>query len=295
MRLLRVSSRARRRPCLPDFPGMRLSPGLWLGPPDSTSLPWRATRSTIAAAGLSSARTVPHRPDPTLVADVAPLPSWLSDTAWQGSPAPPASKGTQPDSPRTRGLALAMSASGPSGAPSPLAFPGRRTGRAVCQNPAGWPAEVAAMLRAVAMWVLPRPVRPQEARSPASRANASEHIPSRPQPSGRATLGQSKASSALGTGDLACRSGLAPFALSRRATSDPGIAVHAAACPGVAEARRASIVSPDTEGALAAPRKAACEAPRPELVCGMPATPLEQPRRPVAGAQVDLLAVIALA
>lgn len=36
-------------------------------------------------------------------------------------------------------------------------------------------------------------------------------------------------------------------------TSDPSIAVHAATCPGVAEARKASIVSPDMKSALAAP------------------------------------------
>jgi len=52
---------------------------------------------------------------------------------------------------------------------------------------------------------------------------------------------------------LACRSSLALFALSRWAISDPSIAVHAATCPGVTEARKASIVSPDMKSALAAP------------------------------------------
>lgn len=47
-----------------------LSSSLWLEPPNSTSLPWRAMRSTIAAASLSSAKTVPHLPDPTLAADM---------------------------------------------------------------------------------------------------------------------------------------------------------------------------------------------------------------------------------
>jgi hypothetical protein len=36
----------------------------------------------------------------------------------------------------------------------------------------------------------------------------------------------------LGTGNLACRSSLALFVLSRWAISGPGIAVHAATCPG---------------------------------------------------------------
>ena len=54
----------------------------------------------------------------------------------------------------------------------------------------GRPAEVAAIPRAVAMRVLPRPVRPQKTRSPASRTNASKSISSRPQPSGNATSGQ---------------------------------------------------------------------------------------------------------
>ena len=38
----------------------------WLVPSDSTSLPWWTTRSIIAAASLSSPRTVPHLPPPEL-------------------------------------------------------------------------------------------------------------------------------------------------------------------------------------------------------------------------------------
>ena len=60
-------------PYLPDFPSIRLSSSLWLGPPNSTSLPWCTTRSTIAAASLSSAKTVPYLPDSTLAADMALL------------------------------------------------------------------------------------------------------------------------------------------------------------------------------------------------------------------------------
>ena len=67
---------------------------------------------------------------------------------------------------------------------------------------------------------------------------------------------------------------------------------HLVAAPAVAEAREAPIVSPDMKRALAAPRKAACAASRPGLVCGMAATSLEQPRRPVVDAQVDLLVAL---
>ena len=52
---------------------MRGSPGLWLGPPNPASLPWRATRPAIAAASLSSAKTVPHLPDSTLVVNITLL------------------------------------------------------------------------------------------------------------------------------------------------------------------------------------------------------------------------------
>ena len=58
---------------LPDFPSIRLSSSLWLGPPNSTSLPWCTTRSTIAAASLSSANTVPHLPDSTLAVNMTLL------------------------------------------------------------------------------------------------------------------------------------------------------------------------------------------------------------------------------
>ena len=105
-------------------------------------------------------------------------------------------------------------------------------------------------------------------------------------------MDQSKPSTDLGTGNLACLSRRARFALSRCAISDSSIAVHAATWPGVAEARKAPIVSPDMKRALAAPRKASCAASRSELFCGMAVTSLEQSQRPVVDAQVDLLVVL---
>ena len=65
-KVFRLSSRPRPL-YLPDLPSMRLSSSLWLGPPNSTSLPWCTMRSTIAAASLSSANTVPHLENSTLV------------------------------------------------------------------------------------------------------------------------------------------------------------------------------------------------------------------------------------
>lgn len=53
---------------------MRGSSILWLGPPNSTSLPWCTTRSTMAAASLSSAKTVPHLLNSTLVVNITFLP-----------------------------------------------------------------------------------------------------------------------------------------------------------------------------------------------------------------------------
>lgn len=52
------------------------------------------------------------------------------------------------------------------------------------------------------------------------------------------------------------------------------------------------MVSPDMKSALAAPRKDAWAAPRSELVCGTAVASLEQPQRPVSGAQVDLPVVL---
>lgn len=49
------------------------------------------------------------------------------------------------------------------------------------------------------------------------------------------------------------------------------------------------MVSPDMNSALAASWKDAWAAPRSELACGTAIASLEQPRRPVVGAQVDLL------
>ena len=73
---------------------MRDSSSLWLGPPNSTSLPWCTTRSTMAAASLSSAKTVPHLLNSTLVVNITLLLSWLSDMTWYRSLAPSTSKGT---------------------------------------------------------------------------------------------------------------------------------------------------------------------------------------------------------
>lgn len=49
------------------------SSSLWLGPQNPASLPWRATRSTMAAASLSSAKTVPHLLNSTLVVTITLL------------------------------------------------------------------------------------------------------------------------------------------------------------------------------------------------------------------------------
>lgn len=57
----------------PPFPSIRESSSLWLGPPNSTSLPWCTTRSTIAAASLSSANTVPHLLNSTFVVNTTLL------------------------------------------------------------------------------------------------------------------------------------------------------------------------------------------------------------------------------
>ena len=51
----------------PPFPSISEFSSLWLGPPNSTSLPWCTTLSTMAAASLSSANTVPHLENSTLV------------------------------------------------------------------------------------------------------------------------------------------------------------------------------------------------------------------------------------
>lgn len=73
---------------------MRDSSSLWLGPPNSTGLPWRTTRSTMAAVSLSSAKTVPHLLNSTLVVNITLLLSQLSDMTWYRSLAPSTSKGT---------------------------------------------------------------------------------------------------------------------------------------------------------------------------------------------------------
>ena len=71
--VLRLRALARRRTYLPDFPSMREFSSRWLGPPNSTSLPWCTTRSTMAAASLSSANTVPHLLNSTLVVNTTLL------------------------------------------------------------------------------------------------------------------------------------------------------------------------------------------------------------------------------
>ena len=66
-KILRLRAWARRPPYCPDLPSMSEFYSLWLGPPNSTSLPWCMTRSTMAAASLSSANTVPHLPNSRFV------------------------------------------------------------------------------------------------------------------------------------------------------------------------------------------------------------------------------------
>jgi hypothetical protein len=145
------------------------------------------------------------------------------------------------------------------------------------------------MPRAVATWVSPRPVWPKDTRPSAAETRPGEGIPSRPQPSGDDAFAQSRPSAGFGAGRRAWRMRRGRFARPLCDISDPSIGVHAATCPGVAEAGKASIVSPDTRGARAEARKAAWAAPRSELVCGTAVTALEQPQRPVAGAEVDPL------
>ena len=124
-------------PYLPDFPSIRLSSSLWLGPQNSTSLPWCTTRSTIAAASLSSAKTVPHLPDSTLVVNITLLTSWLSDITWRSGLAPVHVEGHVAELVQDQQPRLATSASGLSSVPSRLALPSRGTSWTVCQNPAG--------------------------------------------------------------------------------------------------------------------------------------------------------------
>ncbi|KFJ00627.1 hypothetical protein BPORC_1393 [Bifidobacterium porcinum] len=52
------------------LPNMRASPARRLWPADSRSRPWCTMRSPVAAASLSSAKTVPHLPDSMFVADM---------------------------------------------------------------------------------------------------------------------------------------------------------------------------------------------------------------------------------
>lgn len=52
------------------LPNMRASPAWRLWPADSRSRPWCTMRSPVAAASLSSAKTVPHVPDSMFVAEM---------------------------------------------------------------------------------------------------------------------------------------------------------------------------------------------------------------------------------
>ncbi len=58
---------SRRRRAAP-FPDTGACPARRDSPPNRSSLPWWQTRSTAAAAIWSSPKTVPHLPDPGLVA-----------------------------------------------------------------------------------------------------------------------------------------------------------------------------------------------------------------------------------
>ena len=52
------------------LPNMRASPARRLWPADSRSRLWCTMRSPVAAASLSSAKTVPHVPDSMFVAEM---------------------------------------------------------------------------------------------------------------------------------------------------------------------------------------------------------------------------------
>lgn len=52
------------------LPNMRASLTRRLRPADSRSRPWCTMRSPVAAASLSSAKTVPHVPDSMFVAEM---------------------------------------------------------------------------------------------------------------------------------------------------------------------------------------------------------------------------------
>lgn len=52
------------------LPNMRASLTRRLWPTDSRSRPWCTMRSPVAAASLSSAKTVPHLPDSMFVAEM---------------------------------------------------------------------------------------------------------------------------------------------------------------------------------------------------------------------------------
>ncbi|WP_373579023.1 hypothetical protein [Parafannyhessea umbonata] len=113
---------------------------------------------------------------------------------------------------------------------------------------------------------------------------------SRPQPSGNETFDQSKPSNGFGTGNLACPGRRCLFALSLCTSSASSIERHADSCPGVAEATKPSMVSPEMKGALAAALKASSVASRSERC--MPATTPREADGPVVLAQVGLLVVL---
>lgn len=105
---------------------MRDSSSLWLGPPNSTSPPWCTTRSTMAVASLSSAKTVPHLPNSTLAVNTT-----LLLVAVRYDP-------VQEASPRPRRRARSRTRPGPGASPWPRR---RAAGRA---PPPAWPCRAAA-------------------------------------------------------------------------------------------------------------------------------------------------------
>ena len=95
----------------------------------------------------------------------------------------------------------------------------------------------------MAMCDLPRPVWPKNTRSSQDPMKARDSMSSLPQPSGKRTWVQSKPSTDLWTGSLACLSSLARLLASRWATSASSMALHPATWVGVDVSRNWSITS----------------------------------------------------
>ena len=111
-------------PC--PFPSTGDSSSLWPGPPNSTSLPWCMAWSTIAAASLSSAETVPYLPDLTFIVNAGP-----------SSRGPRISPGTAA-SPRPHRRAHGRTRPGPAASP----WQRRRAACPACHR--AWPCPTAA-------------------------------------------------------------------------------------------------------------------------------------------------------